>query len=83
MSVRKAAARAGVSPQYIRRMLRRGALRGFRIGKAWAVEEAGLQEWLEGRIAAGRPGPGQAANTPWTPASGQSVSRPPQQGEAS
>ena len=78
MSVREAAARAGVSPQYIRRMLRRGALRGLRIGRAWAVEEAELREWLERRKAIGRLAPGQAARTPPNPASNRSDPALPQ-----
>jgi len=49
LSVREAAALAGVSEQYVRKVLRSGALRGIRIGKAWAVDEKKLQHWLEER----------------------------------
>ncbi len=35
-----------VSPDAIRRLLRRGALPAVRIGRAWRVEEGELQRWL-------------------------------------
>jgi excisionase family DNA binding protein len=35
-----------VSPEAVRRLLRRGALPAIRIGRAWRVEEADLQRWI-------------------------------------
>ncbi len=52
-----------VSPDAIRRLLRRGALPAIRIGRMWRVEEAALQRWLHrgilrtARVVNGRGGP--------------------------
>jgi len=52
-----------VSPDAIRRLLRRGALPAIRIGRMWRVEEAALQRWLHrgvlrtARAVNGRGGP--------------------------
>mgnify|MGYP001262311710 CR=1 FL=1 len=52
-----------VSPDAIRRLLRRGALPAIRVGRAWRVEEGELQRWLRrgllrnARTVNGRGGP--------------------------
>lgn len=52
-----------VSPDAIRRLLRRGALPAIRVGRAWRVEEGELQRWLRrgvlrnARVVNGRGGP--------------------------
>ena len=49
LSVREAAAQAGVSPQYIRRMLRKNVLKGFRVGRVWLLDEDAVFEWIARR----------------------------------
>lgn len=44
-----------VSPDAIRRLLRRRELPGIRVGRAWRVEEGELHRWLErGKVRTGR-----------------------------
>ena len=52
-----------VSPDAVRRLLRRGALPAVRVGRAWRVEETELQRWIRrgflrgARVTNGRGGP--------------------------
>ncbi|MDR7554123.1 MAG: helix-turn-helix domain-containing protein [Armatimonadota bacterium] len=45
LTAQEAARRLGVSVQYVRRLLRRGAMPGVRVGRVWAVPQAGVDSF--------------------------------------
>lgn len=46
LKVREVAVKLHISDETVKRMVRRGELRGRRIGRCWRVETASLREWL-------------------------------------
>jgi excisionase family DNA binding protein len=49
-----------VSPEAVRRLLRRGEIPAVRVGRAWRVDEEGFQRWLRrGLMRAVRPSDGR------------------------
>ena len=47
ISVQAASEITGYNIQYLRRMLRSGALKGVKIGQMWLIEMDGLDEYLK------------------------------------
>jgi excisionase family DNA binding protein len=55
LDVTSAAAELGVSPEYIRRLVRAGRLRGVRVGRAWAIEATSWEAFKRRPRRPGRP----------------------------
>lgn len=55
MSVAEVSAALGVDASFVRRLLRSGALRGRRLGRAWLVSGEAVAEMQERRVGPGRP----------------------------
>lgn len=55
VNVEEAANQLGVSARRVRRMLVDDLLPGFRVGRAWAVDQLALNHFMEHRSSAGRP----------------------------
>lgn len=47
MSIDAAAEYSGYNPQYFRRLMRRGAIKGLKLGQVWLVEIASLDAYLK------------------------------------
>jgi excisionase family DNA binding protein len=47
ITVQAVAAATGYNVQYLRRMLRSGALKGVKIGQMWLIEMAALETYLQ------------------------------------
>jgi excisionase family DNA binding protein len=46
ISVKAAAEYSGYSPQYLRRLLRKGQLEGDKIGQVWLIRKASIDKYL-------------------------------------
>jgi len=47
LTVEEAVERSQFNPQYVRRLLRRGLVNGFRKGHSWLIETRSLEEYLK------------------------------------
>jgi excisionase family DNA binding protein len=52
ISVQAAAEFSGYSLQYLRRLLRKGKIEGFKIGQVWLIEKKAFEAYLEKAIQA-------------------------------
>jgi excisionase family DNA binding protein len=55
LGVRDAAAEAGVSAEYVRRLIRQGRIRAVRVGNSWAIEAADWEAFKRQPRRPGRP----------------------------
>jgi excisionase family DNA binding protein len=55
LGVRDAAAEAGVSAEYVRRLIRQGRIRAVRVGNSWAIEAANWEAFKRQPRRPGRP----------------------------
>jgi len=43
-----------ISPRYVTLLIKRGELRGYKVGKEWRIEEEELEEFLRKRFMKGK-----------------------------
>ena len=50
-TVPRLAAQAGVTQAWIKILLKRGKIPGYKIGRDWVIEDKDVQAWLAARVA--------------------------------